>query len=115
MLQNKTQFLINLTTHLAKSKKPVVYIAGKVTGLDPVDYEAKFNLAKAKLEQNDFHVINPCDFIGPEVNWKTAMRMAFILLCSADHIYLLADWEDSRGAKMEFELSIELGITCINE
>lgn len=114
-MQSKTQFLLNVTNQLAKSKKPVVYIAGKVTGLPVHVYEANFAAAKKKLEANNFNVLNPCDFIAPEEPWQSAMRMAFILLGSADHIYLLSNWQDSRGAKMEFDFAVELGITCINE
>ena len=116
MIQSKkTQFLIKLNTHLAQSRKPVIYIAGKVTGL-PVDvFRANFNKAKEKLTANGFHVLNPCEFIGPDENWHDAMRMASTMLNMADHIYMLPDWQDSPGAVWEFNQAVKFGISCINE
>jgi hypothetical protein len=112
---NTTHFLLCLTAHLAKSKKPVVYIAGKVTGLPTEEVKAKFETAKATLEAHNFHVINPCEFIKPNENWHTAMRMASTMLNMVNHIYLLPDWQDSEGARFEFAQAVKFGISCINE
>jgi len=114
-LLTKTSFLIQLTTHLAKSKSQVVYIAGKVTGLPVHEYEAKFKAAKDMLTAQGFHVLNPCDFIGPEEDWKTAMRKATTLLNMADHIYMLPDWKDSAGAILEHRLAVEFGLNAMYE
>ncbi|MDO3641954.1 DUF4406 domain-containing protein [Mucilaginibacter sp. L3T2-6] len=112
---SKTQFLLRLANHLAKSKKPVIYVAGKVSGLKPEDYEAKFKKAEQQLESQGFHVLNPCAFISPDCDWKFAMRLALTLLNMADHIYLLPDWTDSPGAQWEFEQSLKLGLNAIFE
>ncbi|UOE48011.1 DUF4406 domain-containing protein [Mucilaginibacter sp. SMC90] len=114
-LLTKTSFLIQLTTHLAKSKSQVVYIAGKVTGLPVDEYEAKFREAKTKLTAQGFHVLNPCDFIGPEEDWQTAMRKATTLLNMADHIYMLPDWKDSQGAIFEHMQAVKFGLNTMYE
>ncbi|MGZ3753608.1 MAG: DUF4406 domain-containing protein [Mucilaginibacter sp.] len=111
----KLQFLVNLSTQLAKNHKPVIYIAGKVTGLDPVLVKAKFDKAKVFLEGQGFKVLNPVDFISPTENWHTAMRMASTMLNMADHIYMLSDWNDSEGAKWEFAQAVKFNISCILE
>ena len=112
---SKTQFLVHLITHLNKSKSQVVYIAGKGTGLPVHEYEAKFETAKRKLEAQGFHVLNPCDFIGPDEAWPDAMRKACTMLNMADHIYLLPDWTDSEGAIYERAQALKFGLNAMYE
>lgn len=112
-IKNKIGFLMVLANKLSQSKRPVVYIAGKVTGLPVGEYKAKFNEARAMLEKQGYHVINPCDFIGSEESWATAMRMASSLLNMAEHIYLLDDWQDSEGAKWEFNQAVKFDINVL--
>lgn len=114
-MHNNKHFLINLATYLAKNNQPVVYVAGKVTGLPTEEVKAKFDKAKAYLEAQNFKVLNPCDFIMPEESWHTAMRMASTMLNMADHIYLLKDWKDSEGATWEFHQAVKFQINCIHE
>lgn len=112
---SKTQFLLRLAIHLAKSKKPVIYVAGKVTGLPVEEYQNKFKQAAEMLQNRGFHVLNPCDFIGPEVDWQRAMSLALTLLNMADNIYMLPDWKDSPGAQWEFNQAVKLGLNAIFE
>lgn len=111
----KIPFLLNLSNSLANSKKTVVYVAGKVTGLPEAEYQAKFKASKLKLESQDYHVINPCDFVIEGTDWQHAMRLCLPLLCMADVIYLQADWQDSEGAKIEHATAVKFGIHTIYE
>jgi hypothetical protein len=112
---NKIKFLLNLVEHLSKGKKSVVYIAGKVTGLDVADYTAKFAKTKAMLEAGGFLVLNPVDFVVPGSTWMEAMRISMPLLCMADIIYMQSDWRDSPGAHLEWCTAVKLGLTVIFE
>ncbi|HMI03062.1 MAG TPA: DUF4406 domain-containing protein [Pedobacter sp.] len=91
-----------------------VYIAGKVTGLPYKEVFDKFQQAKTKLLNKGYFVINPCDFIQPDEDWKIAMSICFTLLPAADYIYLLDDWKDSKGAILEKDLADKLGINVLN-
>jgi len=113
-LIQKTQFLLKLTAYLAQSKKPVAYIAGKVTGLPVEVYKAKFAKSKAKLEEF-YLVLNPCDFISPDTPWEEAMLMSMILLSVSDTICLQPDWHDSRGAKAEWTNAVLFNLKFIYE
>ena len=91
---------------------PVIYIAGKVTGLPYKEVTAKFKIKQLELEAMDFFVLNPVDVINDEdCNWQEAMRVSVMLLANADYICLLPDWWDSDGAKLERELAMRLGIS----
>ena len=95
---------------------PVVYIAGKVTGLPYKEVSAKFKMKQLELEAMDFFVLNPVDVINDaDCSWQEAMRVSLMLLVNADYIYLLPDWWDSDGATLERELAMKLGIGTIED
>ena len=113
--QDKIKFLLQLSHSLALTKKRVVYVAGKVGGLAPEVYEAKFAKSQATLEAKGYYVLNPCSFVEPGTDWAEAMRICLALLGMADFIYLQSDWEDSPGAKIEHACAIKLGLTTVYE
>lgn len=92
------------------SDKPVVYIAGKVTGLPIKEVVAKFADAQIKLVDAGYYVINPTNLVHHDANWKQAMRICLSFLPHADFIYLLDNWADSEGAKWEHQIAQRLGI-----
>lgn len=81
--------------------KNKVYIAGKITG-DP-NYREKFAKAEEELRSQGYTAImNPA--ILPEseyFTWEDYMEVTGAMLYVCDTIYMLADWKDSKGAKME--------------
>ncbi|MBD3748964.1 MAG: DUF4406 domain-containing protein [Sphingobacteriales bacterium] len=92
------------------SDKPVVYIAGKVTGLPFDEVKEKFHTAHRMLEQKGYYVINPVAIVHPEADWKEAMRICISFLPHADFIYPLPCWIHSEGATIEVKLAVNLGI-----
>lgn len=95
---------------------PIVYIAGKVTGLPYDEVKRKFKMKQLELEAQDFFVLNPVDIVGDgECDWQEAMRISVMLLANADFICLLPDWHLSEGATLEHSLAIRLGINTIND
>ena len=112
---NKIKFLLNLVEHLSKGKKPVVYVAGKVTDLDPAHVEAKFAKTKAVLEADGYLVLSPLDFAAPGSSWTDAMRMSMALLCMADIIYMQSDWNDCNVAHLKWCTAVKFGLTVIFE
>ena len=114
-MSSKVQFLIQVATSLTKNEKPIIYIAGKVSGLPEASVKFKFDKAKNYLEAEGYKVLSPIDYISHDTNWQTAMKMATTLLNMSDCIYLLSDWEDSPGARFEFEMAVRFGLDCIHQ
>ena len=75
-----------------------IYIAGKVRGLK--NYKEVFKKAE-KESQNKGHItLNPAEL--PEgLHWTDYMKICIPMLEVAEAIYLLNNWQDSTGAKVE--------------
>ncbi len=96
--------------------KETIYISGKITGLDFNDAYKTFLDAQLKHESVGFEVINPMrlnhDHDG---SWVNYMRADLKALLDCTHIYMLKDWQLSRGATIEFNLARELDLIIIFE
>jgi hypothetical protein len=94
-----------------------IYIAGKITGLDW--YEAFNNFCKADdmLVAAGHEPINPMKKVSEQegYSWADYMKEDIPLLLSCDAIYLLSDWGDSKGARLEKVIAEELGMELIFE
>lgn len=95
-----------------------VYISGKITGT--TDFKEKFKKAENQLKAKypDRIIVNPAEVELPKIcGWEDYMVICLHLLKSCDTIYMLPDWESSKGAKREYEFAKANGlwIGCIEE
>lgn len=83
-----------------------VYIAGKITN-NP-NYKKQFAAAEHIAESRGHVAINPS--VLPE-GMKAAEYMAICLpmLLMADRVWMLPNWKDSGGARVEHELAQYVG------
>jgi len=92
-----------------------IYIAGKVTGEPPHTTALKFAMAKKEIEAMGFEAINPIEVVGDfNTPWNVAMKMCLKALIDCDGIVMLDDWHLSKGAKIEFKLAMDLGLTLMS-
>ena len=91
-----------------------VYIAGPCSGIKDLNYPA-FHAAADRLRTAGHHVENPAENPIPVCGgtWAGWMRMAIRQLATCDSIHMLPGWEDSRGARIERILAIELGMEFV--
>ena len=83
----------------ANKRKTVIYIAGKITG--DYNYKDKFKKAEIYLRELGFSVFNPANFpFGLKYE-------SYLKICKSieevDYIYVLKDFKDSEGAKIEIK------------
>lgn len=83
-----------------------IYIAGKVTGMPYQLAVLEFSNAETMLQLQGT-VINPLRICKQEWSWLRCMIVCvWHLLTKCDRIYLLPNWHDSRGAKIELWFAI---------
>lgn len=101
-----------------------IYISGKISG-DP-KFKEKFKNAfyfilenKEKLfpdHTNNFSLFNPANVDLPENStWEDYMRYDIKILTDCNAIYMLKDWQESEGAKLEHQIAKKLKMKIIYE
>ena len=95
--------------------KNKTYVSGKITGLSKE--ECEFNFSQGTLEAQEFskEVLNIYEVV-PFVKgktWKQYMSEDVLYLFECDSIYMLSNWGDSKGARLERAIAIEMGLDII--
>ena len=89
------------------NRKPRVYISGKITGT--ADFMEWFAKAEEKLKAEGYAVLNPAhanSYMPEDTTWDEYMKVSLTLLQMADAIYMLDGWEDSKGARQEYNMAV---------
>jgi hypothetical protein len=96
--------------------KKKAYISGQISGLPYDEVVAKFATAEAKLQAQGYETVNPLNN-GIPINapWEIHVAMDVVLLMGCDTIYLLPDWQQSKGATLEKSFAELTGKTIIYE
>lgn len=94
-----------------------IYISGKITGLSQTEAFANFERAEMRINCFGFEAINPMKKVSEQEgkSWKEYMLEDIAILWDCDAIYMLRNWEDSKGAKIERAIAEHLGITVLLE
>lgn len=80
-----------------------IYISGKITDLDYEDAYELFNEAEEWILVNDHEPVNPMKSVGevPGKAWIEYMVEDLAILNDCDGIFLLSNWQSSKGAQLE--------------
>lgn len=82
--------------------KKRIYISGKIGDPHNPHVRPKFNSAAQQLAAADFEPVNPLDNGLPaDAPWIEHILADLRLLATCDGVYLLPDWTDSDGARIE--------------
>lgn len=90
------------------------YIAGPMAGLPDKNYPA-FQKVAQELRDQGRTVLSPHEIDGGSMDtrpYEWYLREALKLLLQCDDIVLLPDWENSRGATIEWEIANALKMPC---
>ena len=90
------------------------YIAGQISGLDSEEYINNFEKAKQEVVALGYEPISPLDLEhGNSESWEDYMKLDLKALIDCDYIYMLNNWNNSRGAKIELRIAMDLKIETI--
>ena len=81
------------------SRKKVVYIAGAITGVEK--YREPFEAAADELQAAGFIPLTPT-WQPQGLTNAQYMRTCLAMIDSSDAVLFLPDWDDSRGARLEW-------------
>ena len=84
-----------------------IYIAGPITGTD--DYMLRFAAAEERLQQEGHVALNPAKVSAelPEgTSYEEYMKLAICLLDMCEGIFMLKNWNASKGATEEFMYAV---------
>ena len=85
----------------------IIYIAGKMAGL-PDKGREHFNRAEERLLAEGHIVLNPAR-LPDGMPQEKYMPICLAMLQVADAIYLLDNWKDSPGARLEYNYALYQG------
>jgi hypothetical protein len=87
-----------------------VYIAGPMTGLHDLNFPA-FHAEARRLRAQGHEVLNPAE-INPDhtMSWQQCMRADLAALVTCDAVQLLPGWRNSKGATLEHDIALRLGL-----
>jgi hypothetical protein len=101
----------------------LIYIAGKVTGEPFRETAIKFEKAHNEIKGKGFDAIVPIEVVQdylidhpekallPEKElWQLAMKLCISHMVECDAVLLLEDFSQSKGALIEAQLALDLGI-----
>lgn len=92
-----------------------IYISGKITGIEN-EAEKLFQIAEDHCLEIGYEVVNPLKLNhNHDKSWEAFMREDVKALCDCDHMYLLKNWADSKGATIEKQIAEYLKIKIIYE
>lgn len=87
-----------------------VYISGPISGIAELNLSAFMEAHKA-LEDLGHTPVNPhIKDLPADAAWQDHMRMDIKMLMDCQGVAMLPGWENSRGAKIERQLALDLGI-----
>lgn len=90
-----------------------IYLSGPMSGLPESNYPA-FHAEAERLRALGYHVENPAENEPPACGtWQGYMRRAVAQLITCDVIALLPGWSESRGALVERQLAVTLGMPAL--
>lgn len=89
------------------------YIAGKITGLPKTHVKDKFNIIATQLSGMGYDVVKPDAVNDDSKTWDDAVRNDIKKMLECDEVHLLPDWQDSRGAQLERDIALRLGIQVV--
>ncbi len=93
-----------------------VYISGKITGLPEDKVKEKFKQASDQIIAAGHFPVNPLlNGLPFDAPWDLHIAKDVKLLLGCHAIYLLSDWAESKGSRIEAYMAAECGLKIIHQ
>lgn len=105
-----------MTNEQASGRKEKYYISGPMTGY-PNENKPAFYEAARKLREAGYRVYNPAQLSDEHPGWAydRYLEIDLIEMEYCDRVLMLSGWQQSCGARAEYQRALELGLTIVEE
>lgn len=88
------------------------YIAGPMTGLPEFNYPT-FHAVAAACRERSWEVVSPAELFEGKLGlpWADYMKHGLKAMLDCTNVIMLPGWASSRGARIEHQLAVTLGLT----
>lgn len=101
---------------MSNKTKNKIYICGPISGYAIEERKEKFEKLEKALASLGYEVVNPLrNGLPVDAPYSEHMKRDIANLLQCDYIYILQDWEQSEGAKLERRIALRCGIHIIYE
>ena len=90
-----------------------IYIAGKVSGLPEEQVREKFERAASELKEQGHIVMSPVSIDERAEDWEGTLRNDIKTMLDCDEVHLLPCWQESRGAQLERDIALRVGMNIV--
>lgn len=90
-----------------------IYLAGKVSGLHEESVKEKFRRANEELAEQGYIIVNPVSVYKKGDNWHASMRANIRMLLECEELHMLPCWQESKGAQLERDIAMRLGMQVV--
>ena len=92
------------------------YISGPISGRNINDVSARFERVADSLARRGYLPVNPLNNGLPDgAAWEEHLAADIVTLIRCHAVYMMSDWQQSHGARLEHALAIRCGIHIIYE
>ena len=85
-----------------------IYIAGKITGETESDIQNKFFAAKTNLIRQGHKTMSPAVLTAnQDFEHEDYMHICYAMIDVCDAVYMLSDWQKSKGTRMELQYAAD--------
>ena len=89
------------------------YIAGETEGLAKQQVKRKFDVVSSELTGMGYRVVKPAGVTDDATAWDIAVRNDIKKMLECDEVHMLPDWQESRGAQLERDIALRLGMQVV--
>lgn len=95
-------------------KKNKVYLSGPITSLPLEDARRIFESAEEFIFKLGYIAVNPMkNGLSPESTWEEHIKKDLAMLLECDTICMLPNFRESKGAMLELDVAIALGMSAL--
>lgn len=91
-----------------------IYISGKITGLHPEVAAGLFEQAAQQIRAAGNVPLNPMEIWPQDAGWQwedyLSDNVRFLLKTNVNALYMLPNWQESKGARIEHAIALEMNI-----